>query len=161
MTGAATARVNAVVHNSDHHTHDGPFHRPAGPGSPPAYTSGRRQWSGKRRDGAIDWAVQGPDCAHISHRIEVLAKLRITKGYGAVSSATVDLVQAEKYVTEPDLKAWPYPVQQDEMTDEEGSDDGYPETVMPGIKLRQGVNFNRLDGNLSGISRENVCPSKY
>jgi len=160
MKGTATARVNLVVHNSDHQLpRDGPFHRPASPDDPPAYSSNRRQWSGQRRNGAIDWSVQGPDSAHISHRIEVLAKLRIAAGYGVVSSATVDLVQSEKYVAEPDLKVWSIPRQQEEMTDDEtesGSDDGYPETRMTGVKLRKAIALTPFGGNHSRICREHV-----
>ena len=160
MKGMATARVNLVVHNSDHHLpRDGPFHRPASPDDPPAYSSNRRQWSGQRRNGAIDWSIQGPDSAHISHRAEVLAKLRIAAGYGTVLSATVDLVQCEKYVAEPDPKVWTFPLQQEQMTEDElesGSDDGYPETRMTGVKLRKAIALTPFGGNHSGICRENV-----
>ena len=160
MKGAATTRVNLVVHNSDHHLqHQEPFNRPESPDDPPAYSSGRRQWSGKRRNGAIDWSIQGPECAHISHRVEILANLRIAKGYGTVSSATVDLVQAEKYVAEPDPTVWTYPLQE-QMTDDEtasGSDDGYPETRTMGVKLKKAVAITAFGGKHHGISRENVC----
>jgi hypothetical protein len=158
MKGATTVRVNLVVHNSDHHLQHQETNRPESFDDPPAYSSGRRQWSGKRRNGAIDWAVQGPESAHISHRVELLAKLRIAKGYGTVSSATVDLVQAEKYVAEPDPTIWTYPLQ-DQMTDDEtasGSDDGYPETRTMGVKLKKAVAMTAFGGKYHGISRENV-----
>lgn len=161
MKGAATARINLVVHNSDHSMpNEALFHRPASPDDPPAYSSNRRQWSGQRRNGAIDWSIQGPDSAHISHRIEVLAKLRIATGYGTVSSATVDLVQAERYVAEPDPTVWTFPIQE-QLTDDDseiawGSDDGYPETRTSGVKLRKSIALAPFGANRSGICRENV-----
>jgi Arrestin (or S-antigen), N-terminal domain len=156
--GAATSKIPLIVHNSDHTSpHDETF-RPSSQDDPPAYSSNRRQWSGQRRNGQIDWSLQGPTSVHISHRIDILAKLRIAKGYGAVDSATVDLVQVEKYQAEPDPTVWTFPIEQ--MTDEEegasGSDDGFPETRTTGVRLKQAAALAPFGTGLNSHCREKV-----
>ena len=136
MTGASAAtKVSLTVHNSDHTSPTRETYRPASPNDPPAYSSNRRQWSGQRRNGKIDWSLQGPASVHISHRIDVLAKLRIARGYGVVDSATVDLIQVEKYQAEPDPTVWTFPIEQMNEDDDmaSGSDDGFPETRTTGV----------------------------
>ena len=158
---AAHTKIALIVHNSDHtkqHNSDRTI-RATSPDDPPAYSSNRLEWCGQRRNGQIDWVVQGPASAHISHRIDVLAKLTMAKGYGIVQSATVDLLQVEKYQAEPDPNVWTYPVSREESQDEydvnSSSDDGFPETRTRGITLKHGVSLVPLGGP-NGHTREKV-----
>ena len=149
MTKADTSvKKSLIVHNSDHtspHTED--FRSPQ---DPPEYSASNRvEWSGQRRNGQIDWMLQAPKSVHISHRIDLLARITIAKGYGAVDSTTVDLVQEEKYLAKPDPTVWTFPIEQvNEDDGEEGgsaSDDGFPETVTSGVSLKQSVVLTNLD----------------
>jgi hypothetical protein len=154
-----TAKVNLIVHNSDHTAPQVGTYRPASPDDPPAYSSNRREWSGRRRNGQIDWSLQGPASAHMSHRIDVLAKIRIAQGYGTVDSATVDLVQVEKYQAAPDPTVWTYPIRHQVSDDDDtasGSDDGFPETRMTGVSLKQGVALSPVGGSVETHCREKV-----
>jgi hypothetical protein len=164
MTGAsALTKVCLTVHNSDHTAPKGETFRPASPNDPPAYSSNRRQWSGQRRNGKIDWALQGPASVHISHRIDVLAKLRIARGYGVVDSATVDLIQVEKYQAEPDPTVWTFPIEQMNEDDDmaSGSDDGFPETRTTGVSLKQAVALTPFGNHaVSSRCREKVRPKR-
>jgi hypothetical protein len=164
MTGVSTmAKVPLTVHNSDHTSPQRETNRPASPDDPPAYSSNRRQWSGQRRNGQIDWSLQGPASVHMSHRIDVLAKLRIAKGYGVVDSAIVDLIQVEKYQAEPDPTVWTFPIEQVSEDDDiaSGSDDGFPETRTTGVSLKQAVALTPF-GNpaLTSHCREKVSPKR-
>lgn len=155
----ATIKHPLVVYNSDHTSPSKGTYRPASPDDPPAYSSNRRQWTGNRRNGQIDWSIQGPASVHLSQRVDVLAKLRIAKGYGVVKSASVDLVQAEKYQTEPDPTVWTFPVERmGEDTEEDetasGSDDGFPETTTTGVRLKKAVALTPIHGGTH--CRENV-----
>lgn len=134
--------------------------RAISPDDPPAYSSNRLEWAGQRRNGQIDWVLQGPANVHISHRIDVMAKLTLARGYGVVQSATVDLVQIEKYQAEPDPSVWTYPVRREDFEDEDedvnsSSDDGFPETRSRGVTLKQGVSLAPLGGP-NGHTREKV-----
>jgi hypothetical protein len=159
MTGAGTTfKMPLIVHNSDHTSPQDSTYRPASADDPPAYSSNRREWSGQRRNGQIDWTVQGPASAHISHRVDVLAKLKIARGYGVVNSATVDLVQVEKYQAEPDPTVWTFPIEP--MNDEDdfasGSDDGFPERRIRGVHVKQAVALAPFGGGLSARTCEKV-----
>jgi hypothetical protein len=153
-----STKLNLIVHNSDHTT---PHEYPQGnisEDAPPAYCpSMRREWSGQRRNGQIDWLVQGPSSVHISHRADVLAKLNIAKGYGVVKSATVELLQVEKYQAEPDTSVWTFPMELSKEEDDiaSGSDDGFPETRSTGVSLKNSIALAPL-GGLSCHSREKV-----
>ena len=98
----------------------------------------------------------------MSHRIDVLAKLRIAQGYGTVDSATVDLVQVEKYQAAPDPTVWTYPIRSQISEDDDtasGSDDGFPETRTTGVSLKQGVALSPVGGSVETHCREKVsCP---
>jgi hypothetical protein len=153
-----SVKLPLTVHNSNHTSPRDFIHRPASPDDPPAYSaSNRREWCGQRRNGQIDWLLQGPTSVHISHRIDVLAKLNIAKGYGVVNSATVDLLQVEKYQAEPDPTVWTFPIEQ--LTEDDdvasGSDDGFPETRTTGVRLKNAVALSPL-GGLSCHTREKV-----
>jgi hypothetical protein len=165
----ASTKKALVVHNSDHTKvlrNSDRTVRATSPDDPPAYSSNRLEWCGQRRNGQIDWVVQGPASAHISHRLDVLAKLTMAKGYGIVQSATVDLLQIEKYQAEPDPNVWTnYNVHQEEEEEEydvnSSSDDGFPETRTKGITLKQGVSLGPL-GGANGHTREKVfLPKKH
>ena len=95
---------------------------------------------------------------HISHRIDVLAKLTIAKGYGTLNSATVELYQVEKYQASPDPNVWTYPVEavNDEDDVPSGSDDGFPETRTMGVSLKQAVALTPFGGGLNTHCREKV-----
>lgn len=163
MTGAGTIfKKPLIVHNSDHTTPQDATYRPASADDPPAYSSNRREWSGQRRNGQIDWSVQGPASAHISHRVDVLAKLKIARGYGVVDSATVDLVQVEKYQAEPDPTVWTFPVEPMNNDDDfaSGSDDGFPERTTRGVSVKQAVALTPFGGGLSSRTREKVRLTK-
>jgi len=164
MTGAsASTKIVLTVHNSDHTSPKNVTYRSASPDDPPAYSSNRRQWSGQRRNGQIDWLLQGPASAHISHRIDVLAKLRIARGYGIVDSATVDLIQVEKYQAEPDPRVWTFPIEAMNEDDDmaSGSDDGFPETRTTGLTLKQAISLTPgHNSTLTSHCREKVYPKK-
>lgn len=157
---SGSTKIALTVHNSNHThtpvTHDSPYS--PSPDDPPAYSSNRRQWHGKRRNGQIDWCIQGPASVHISHRIDVLAKLTIAKGYGTVKSATVDLYQVEKYQASPDPNIWTFPVEivNDEEDIPSGSDDGFPETRTMGVSLKQAVALTPFGGSINTHCREKV-----
>jgi hypothetical protein len=86
-----------------------------------------------------------------------LAKLRIAQGYGVVDSATVDLVQVEKYQAEPDPTVWTFPIEPMDEDDEfaSSSDDGFPETRTRGVSLKQAVALIPFGGGFSH-TREKV-----
>jgi len=158
----ACTKLALTVHNSDHTTFPQTPDRTvraASPGDPPAYSSNRLEWCGQRRNGQIDWVVQAPASTHISHRADVLAKITMAKGYGIVESATVDLVQIERYQAEPDPTVWTYPVRRELFEEDDdinsSSDDGFPETRSRGISLRQGVSLAPL-GGAAAHTREKV-----
>jgi hypothetical protein len=94
---------------------------------------------------------------YLSHRADVLAKLNIAKGYGVVKSATVDLLQVERYQAEPDPTVWTFPMEplgnEDDIAS--GSDDGFPETRSTGVTLKNSIALAPL-GGLSCHSREKV-----
>jgi hypothetical protein len=155
-----STKLSLIVHNSDHTTPKQYTRRSPSQNDPPAYSvSMRREWSGQRRNGQIDWLVQGPSSVHISHRADVLAKLNIAKGYGVVKSATVDLLQVEKYQAQPDTTVWTFPMEplRDEDDLASGSDDGFPETRTSGVSLKNSLALTPL-GGLSCHSREKVQP---
>lgn len=159
-----STKVYLIVHNSDHTTPHVGTYRPASPDDPPAYSSNRREWSGRRRNGQIDWSLQGPASAHMSHRIDVLAKLRIARGYGVVNSAIVDLVQVEKYQAAPDPTVWTFPIRNQDSDDDDtasGSDDGFPETRTTGVSLKQGVALSPVGGSVETHCREKVYLVSY
>ena len=151
-----STKIPLVVHNSDHIS---PLEdRPSSPDEPPAYSTNRRQWSGQKRNGQIDWLLQGPASAHISHRVDILAKLRIAKGVGVVNSVTVDLVQVEKYQAQPDRNVWTFPVEQvnDDGEFGSGSEDGYPEIRTSGVNLKEAITLSSIAGGLKSHCREKV-----
>jgi hypothetical protein len=88
---------------------------------------------------------------YISQRVDVLAKLNVERGGGTVTSATVDLVQIERYLAEPDPTVWTYPVRKTEGEGEEeddfSSDDGFPEVRSSGVSLRKGMSLVPLGGS--------------
>lgn len=146
----AQIKKTLTVHNSDHTTAHSETVRMRDPDDPPEYSpSNRLEWSGQRRDGQIDWMLQGPASVHISHRIDLLARMKMAPGYGAVASTTVDLVQEEKYLAKPDPTVWTFPIEQvdEEDGDELGSasDDGFPETRTTGVSLKQSVVLTNLE----------------
>ena len=168
MAGAgAKAKVPLIVFNSDHVTPpDGTegTHRPASPQGPPAYSVNRREWSGNRSEGHIDWIVQGPDSVQMGHRIDLMAKVKIAKGCGVVDSATVSLVQVEKYQAEPDPTVWTYPVEPLNDGDDldSSSDDGFPEVRTSGVKLKHAASFDGgIATTLRKHSREKVSFSRF
>jgi Arrestin (or S-antigen), N-terminal domain len=158
-----------IVYNSDHTSPHDHSHNSLDPTDPPAYRpSNRREWCGQRRNGQIDWLLQGPASVHLSSRVDIVAKLKISKGHGVVSTATVDLQQVEKYKAEPDPTVWTFPIQRVDGDDDEddgngsGSDDGFPETRVSGVTLKQAVVFNPYGVNgLNAHCRENVCSLVY
>jgi hypothetical protein len=154
MTKAdASIKKSLVVHNSDHTApHPDDIRHGGGPLDPPEYSaSNRLEWSGQRRNGQIDWLFQAPASVHISHRIDLLARIKMAMGYGAVVSTTVDLVQEEKYLAKPDPTVWTFPIEQvnEDDGDDGGSasDDGFPETRTTGVSLKQSVVLTNMDSH--------------
>jgi hypothetical protein len=153
MTKAdASTKTSLIVHNSDHTAQNPEGARHGGPEDPPEYSpSNRLEWSGQRRNGQVDWLLQAPASVHISHRIDVMARIKMAPGYGAVSTATVDIMQEEKYLAKPDPTVWTFPIEQvnEEDGDDMGSasDDGFPETRTTGVSLKQSVVLTNLESH--------------
>ena len=153
MTKADTStKMSLIVHNSDHTAKNPEDVRHGGPEDPPEYSpSNRLEWAGQRRNGQVDWLLQAPANVHISHRIDVMARIKMAPGYGAVSAATVDIMQEEKYLAKPDPTVWTFPIEQinEEDGDDMGStsDDGFPETRTTGVSLKQSVALTNLESH--------------
>lgn len=82
-----------------------------------------------------------------------------------VDSATVDLIQVEKYQAEPDPTVWTFPIEQMSEDDDDdiasGSDDGFPETRTTGVSLKQAVALGPFGNHaLSSHCREKVRPKR-
>jgi len=165
-----TVKIPLTVFNSSN-TGEEFIHRPISPtrmdDDLPAYEEPtRREWSGQRRNGKIDWLLQAPSVISIGEKIDIVAKLKIVTGYGSVTSSTVDLVQIEKYKAEPDKNAWSFPIERTSPvsgggSDEDGdgedvSDDGFPETRTTGLNLRQAIALTPFGGTLNTHCREKV-----